>query len=407
MVQTLTILYLIYMFIAIYMMSLFIIIYIKNRKTLFSYPKPDKKYTLSVLIPAYNEEATIENTVKSIFQSTYPIKEVIVINDGSKDNTKKIMKKLMKKYPRLKLIDKPNSGKANSLNLALNQTSSELVAIIDADSYPDKNAISKMVGFFNDSKVAAVTNSILVKNQNKFLEKLQAFEYAVIAWTRKLLDYIDSVYVTNGPLSIYRLSALKKIKGFDPHNLTEDIEVTWHLLSKGYKSKMCLAARTYTVVPSTFNKWKQQRIRWNIGGMQTINKYKSLFFRKNMLGYFIIPFFVFSLILGLFGLAIFIYLFIKRIIISYLSTSYSIYAQTAILSLQEINLTPSTLVYFGITLFFLGLFFTIFALRIMKTKILKKGNIFNLMFYTLVYLTSFPIILIMSIYRLITGKLIW
>ena len=396
------------MFISIYLMSLFIIIYVKSRKILFDYPKPEKKYTISVIIPVYDEQETIADTIKSVFQSKYPLKEVIVINDCSKDNTKKVIESLMKKYLKLKLINNnKNLGKANSLNKGIKQAKSELIAIVDADSYPEPDAIAKMVGFFNDKKVGAVTNSILVKNKEKFIEKLQAFEYAVIAWTRKLLDYIDSVYVTNGPLSIYRTNALKEVNGFDPKNLTEDIEVTWHLLSKGYKAKMSLAAKTYSTVPSTFNGWKKQRIRWNIGGLQTINKYKNLIFKKNMLGYFIIPFFVLSLVLGIIGLIIFLYVFIRRSLSAYLSTSYSIYAQTALLTLQDINLTPSILVYFGLTLFFLGLFFTIFALRIMKEEQLKRENIFNLLFYTLIYLTGFPILMVISIFKLATKKLEW
>ncbi|MFH1308311.1 MAG: glycosyltransferase family 2 protein [archaeon] len=408
MVEILTIIYLAYMFIGIYMMSFFILIYLKNRKTLFDYPRARKKYRLSVVIPAYNEEETIETTIRHVFDSTYPLYEVIVINDGSIDKTKEIILKLKKEYKNLILVDNgKNLGKANSLNKVLKLVKGELMAVTDSDSYPLKDSMEKMIGFFNDSKVGAVTNSILVRENNKFIETLQAFEYTVIAWTRKMLDYVDSVYVTNGPLSIYRASALREIGGFDPKNMTEDIEVTWHLVYNGYKAKMCLAAKTYTTAPSTFKKWFRQRVRWNMGGIQTINKYKGIFFRRNMLGYFILPFFVVSLFLGLFGLGLFTYLFLQRILKAYLSTSYSIYAQTAILTMQDLNLTPSILIYFGIMLFILGLFFTLFSLRVMKEDQLKKENYFNLVFYTLVYLTAIPILLVFAVYRLARKKYKW
>ncbi|MFH1500872.1 MAG: glycosyltransferase family 2 protein [archaeon] len=408
MVEVLTYVYLVYMFVGLYMMSFFLMIYFKNRKTLFDYPKHKKEYKLSVVIAAYNEEKTIETTIEHVFASTYPLFEVIVVNDGSKDGTKEIIQKLIGKYPGLKLLDnKKNIGKANSLNKALKIISGELMAVTDADSYPLSDSMDKMVGFFNDSKVGAVTNSILVKSPKRFIEILQAFEYTVIAWTRKMLDYVDSVYVTNGPLSIYRTSALREVGGFDPKNLTEDIEVTWHLVHEGYKARMCLPARTYTTAPVSLRRWIRQRTRWNMGGLQTLNKYKSSVFRKNMLGYFILPFFTVSWLLGLVGISIFSYLFLKRFLTAYLSTSYSIYAQTAILTLQDINLTPSILIYFGVMLFFLGLFFTLFALRIMKEDQLKRENYFNLLFYTVVYLTVFPIILVYSIYKLARGKLEW
>ena len=405
--EILTIIYLGYIFISLYFMSFFIIIYLRNRKDLFKSPKAIKHYSLSLLIPVYNAEDVIEKTINSVFNSKYELFEVIAINDGSVDKTEEKIKKLMKKYSKLKLISKKKSGKADSLNQGIKKAKGELIAVVDADSYPNPDAISKMVGFFNDEKVAAVTNAIMVKNKKKFLEILQAFEYSVIAWTRKLLDYVDCVYVTNGPLSIYRATALRQIGGFDPKNMTEDIEVTWHLISEGYTTKMCLNAKTYTIVPSTFKEWKKQRIRWNIGGLQTVFKYKSFFLRKNMLGYFILPFFVVSMILGIIGLSIFIYLFIRRFLVAYFSVSYSMYAQTAILTAQEINLNPSILIYFGIVLFLLGLFFTLFALKIMKEGQLKKENIFNLGFYLIVYLITFPVLMVISIFKLILGKFEW
>jgi len=407
MMEILTWVYLVYMFVALYLMSLFVLIYLRNRKQLFSFPKPNKKYELSVLVPAYNEENTIEETIHSIFKSKYKPIEVIVINDGSNDDTKKIVEKLLRRYPRLKLIDKKNSGKANSLNYGVKQVKGELVAVIDADSYPTKDAMGKMVGFFNDEKVAAVTNSIMVKNKDKFITILQSFEYSVIAWTRKLLDYIDSVYVTNGPLSIYRVNALNEVGGFDPNNMTEDIEVTWHLISKGYKVRMCLAAKTYTMVPTKFRDWKRQRIRWNIGGIQTTLKYKSLLFKKTMLGYFIMPYFIVAWGMGILGFSIFVYLFSKRLLTVYLSTSYSLYAQTAVLTMQEINLAPSVLIYFGFFLLLFSICFTSFGLYIIKEGQLKRQNIFNLLFYLITYLTVFPILLILSIFCFVIGKYRW
>ena len=137
-----------------------------------------------------------------------------------------------------------------------------------------------MIGFFDDSKVGAVTSTVLVRNRNNFILKLQSIEYKVIKFSRKLLEFLDSIYVTPGPLAIYRKSAFDKVKGFDENNLTEDIEITWHLQLKGYKIKMSVPSRVYCVSPTRIKEWINQRNRWNIGGLQTVSKYRKNFLKK-------------------------------------------------------------------------------------------------------------------------------
>ena len=242
--------------------------------------------------------------------------EIIVINDGSTDRTLKIALELREKYPKVKVLNKKNSGKADSLNHGIKFAKGEIMGVVDADSYPDKNAVSSMTGYFDDSKVGAVTTRILLRQRDNFLRKMQAIEYKVIAFTRKLLDFLDSIYVTPGPMALYRKSALKKIRGFDANNMTEDIEATWHLIHQGYKIRMSFVSKSATVAPKKLSAWLKQRIRWNIGGFQCIVKYRDAWFKKGMLGYFIIPFFSISLVLGIFGLGILILLHrIQRVII--------------------------------------------------------------------------------------------
>ena len=410
MVEFITWIYLFYMFIALYFLILFSLTFIKNRRHMFDYPKLTKSYRVSVLIPAYNEEDSIEGTVKSILDLDYKnIIEIIIINDGSKDKTKEIALSLEKKYDNVILFDKVNSGKADSLNQAIKIAKGELIVVVDADSYPSKDSFQKMIGFFDDLKVGAVTTRIFVREPKTFIQKLQSIEYRVIAFSRKLLGFLDAIYVTPGPLAIYRKSALEKIGGFDPKNITEDIEVTWHLTFEGYKVKMSLDPYVTTVSPNKFKAWFKQRIRWNIGGMQTISKYKKYFFRKGMLGFFILPFFTFSLLLGIIGLGIFIYKILRRFIISYLATKYSVESQVAILTLQDINLNPSILNFFGIILLILGAIFILFALFYVNKSLSKKDAPFiPVVFYSLVYMTLYPIILITSLCKFLKGgKHLW
>jgi biofilm PGA synthesis N-glycosyltransferase PgaC len=396
------------MFVSIYFLILVLLVYFKNKRTFFEYPQITKNYSVSVIIPAYNEEDTIEDTVKAVMNIDYSnISEIIVVNDGSKDYTLKILKSLKIKYKNLKIFDKENSGKADSLNQAVKICKGELVAVVDADSYPEKDSFSKIIGFFDDSRVGAATVSCFARNRKNFLEKLQVIDYKAISFVRKLLQYLESIYVIPGPLGMYRKKALLDIAGFDKNNLTEDIEATWHLIHNGWKIRMSLASQVSTTTPAKFKPWYAQRRRWAIGGLQCLNKYKSCMLKKGMLGYFIIPFFGLGLFLGLIGIAIFLYLFARRTISSFLMAKYSLAVDVPLLTASEIFITPSVLNYLGIVLFVMFLFFTFFVLSVMKDRMLGKQSFFNVIFYMTVYTMSQTLFLVVGAWNILIGKKIW
>jgi cellulose synthase/poly-beta-1,6-N-acetylglucosamine synthase-like glycosyltransferase len=264
-----------------------------------------------------------------------------------------------------------------------------------------------MAGFFNDEKVGAVTCPVLVRNTDKFWLKLQALEYKVISFTRKLLDYVDAVYVTPGPLALYRKKALEDISGFDGKNLTEDIEATWHLTHNRWERRMCLATSVSSTAPSKFRPWWRQRRRWHIGGLQCIYKYRKSLFRGGMLGWFIIPLFIISTFIGLLGLSVFFYLVTKRIVSNYLLTRYSIETGAPLITLDQFYITPSFLNYLGVVLFIFGFFFTILNLVILGEKVLKRENLLNFPFYMVVYLILYPFIMISAIWNIARRKFVW
>ncbi len=400
-----------YMFVGLYMLSLLLLIYIPNRKRLFSYP-PGKAVPVSIIMPCYNECASIGKALESLLTLNYPphLLEIIVVDDCSIDNSAELVRRYAKKYKNVRLIvNTSNSGgAATPTNIGIKAARYKYVAVADADSTPERDALIKMVGFLQREKnVAAVTCAVLAKEPRTFIQKLQAIEYIIIAWSRKLLDMVDSVYVTPGPFALYRRDVLLRVGLFDTKNMTQDIEIVWRLMSKGYQARMCLGAGVYSETPLRFRQWFQQRVRWNIGGTQCLLRYKSLFFRKGMLGAFILPFFSFSLFLGLLGLGIFTYLLIRRTLVFYLSTRYSLYADSAIIHLQDLNLTPSILNLFGIFLFIAGATFTFAGLAVMKSRYGSRHNLFNILFYMIVYLTVYPFIMVTALYRLGRGTYSW
>jgi len=409
--EPLTIIYLTYIFLAIYFLTVFVLIYIKNIKRMFEAPPITKQYSLSIVVPCFNAEDVIGETIETLLASDYKgLKKIIVADDCSTDNSYKIAKKYEKKYPGKVLVVRTpkNTGRAaGAKNYGARFVRTDLIGFTDDDSTPKKDAISNMIGFFDEKKVAGVTSRVLVRNRRRFIEKFQAVEYKIIAFTRKLFNFIESVYVTNGPLSIYRKKSFDECNGFDMDNWTEDIELTWHLLSKGYKIRMAMAARVYTIVPNRFKIWFRQRLRWNVGGIQCMNKYKKAFFKYGMFGRFIVPYFLLAWSLAIFGFLVLVYRIVKTIIVRYLTASLSIEAQTAIITFNEFNLSPTVLMFFGISILILSITYNLLALAYSREQDFKKHGLLTLIGYMFFYLTAYPAILIASIYNFIIGKKTW
>ncbi len=412
MTEFLTAIYLFYIFASLYLLFLYILIYLSHRKEFFSYPQPKREYTIDIVVPCYNEEKTIEKTVSTLLESDYKgLRKIIVVDDCSTDNSFRIIKRLAEKNSRILAVRTPaNTGKASGAkNYGSKFATSELIGFIDSDSFSEKTAVSKMVGFFNEERIGAVTSMVLVSNSNTLMEKFQMIEYRIIAFTRKLLGFVDAIYVTPGALAVYKREVFEEVGKFDEKNMTEDIEITWNMVSRGYNIRMSSQAVVHTEVPNNLKAWFQQRVRWNVGGLQTIGKYRNAFIKKGMLGSFILPFFVISWLIGLSGLAVLVYQLVKRGLTKILSMTYSIQAQTAVLNLNDLNLFPNILVFFGVALFVLGLVFTLIALGYTRQagRNFKKIGLLSLLGYLFLYLLVYPVILIISVYKKITKKYSW
>jgi cellulose synthase/poly-beta-1,6-N-acetylglucosamine synthase-like glycosyltransferase len=407
--EFLTILYLTYSFIAFYFLMIYILVYTQNRKQIYEVIKPNRNYSLSIVIPCWNESKSIGKTIEAALNSNYSgLEKIIVVDDCSTDDSYKIIREYARKYEKVMAVQTPtNTGKAGGAkNYGATFVKTELIGFSDADSLPSPDSIDNMVGFFNDEKSGAVTSRVLVTNKTNKLSKIQAIEYKIIAFTRKLLGFLESIYVTNGPLSIYRKKAFDEVNGFDLKNWTEDIEITWNFVSKGWKVHMAIPAKAYTIVPEKIGEWFKQRIRWNVGGLQTISKYRKKFFQCGMLGIFIMPFFTFSWFLGLTGLFFLTYRIGKYIIVKYLITKYSIGAQVALIRMDEVILNPSILFFFGIILFTLGLIYTLVALSHSKETDFKHP-IHDIFIYSVFYLLAYPPLLIVSFYKYLKGMDHW
>jgi len=407
----LDVVFFVYTFISLYMLNIFLVLYFTNKNKMFHYPA-GKPEPVSIVMPCFNEGHHIGEAIEALLAMDYPknMIEIIVVDDKSTDNSADVVRGYVKRYSNVRLIvnSRNSGGAAEPTNLGVKAAKYNYVAVADADSVPDRDALRKMIGFIQkDKKVGVVTCSILVKKPWNFLQKIQAYEYFIIAFTRKLLDMVDSIYVTPGPLALYRKDVLFKVGLFDTKNITQDIEMTWNIMAHGYYAKMCTDARVYAASPTKFKGWWKQRVRWNVGGIQTLFKYKKFWFRE-MLGMFVMPLFALGMGLGVFGIGLFAYLIFKNVVLSYLSVKYASYANTALLSMSDLTFTPSILNFFGAAMFILAFWFTLFGLWIMDAKeLLGKKDIVSLMFYLIVYMLLYPFTFLTAVVKVMRGNYSW
>lgn len=274
-------------FISLYFAIFFIITFFEN-KSLFEKKEriKIKRYpSVSVIIPAYNEEKTIIKTIVSVINLDYPkdLLDVVVVDDGSKDNTKIIVEEFIRGKKNIKLISHSNKGKGASLNIALKQVKGEFFACLDADSEVDSNALKKMLSLYyaNKDNVAIVTPALKVKNAHTLIEKMQRVEYLAMLLAAKITSILDCQYVAPGPFSIYKTSVIKDIGGFDEASLTEDQEIAYRVQSMHYKIIHCKDAYVFTRTPRTLRAFYKQRNRWYKGSLLTLHKYKKMVLNKN------------------------------------------------------------------------------------------------------------------------------
>jgi len=404
-------LYFFYTFISFYFLTLYILTYAQNRKQIHEVIKPDSIKSLSIVIPCYNAENLIGKTIEAQLNSKYEgLKNIIVADDCSTDSSAEIIKKYAKKYEQVMYVKTPsNTGNAaGAKNYGATFADTELIGFSDDDSVPSRDSISKMVGYFNDKQVGAVTSRVLVEGNKNFLVRAQAIEYKIIAFTRKLLGFLEAIYVTNGPLSIYRKKAFDEVNGFDVKNMTEDIEITWNFVTHGWKVHMAIPSIVYTHPPETIKDWFHQRIRWNVGGLQTLGKYKKQIAKTGMLGYFILPFFAFSWFIGLTGLFFLGYRLFEYISMKILVATYSVSAEVALITIDSFKLNPNILFIFGIVLLFLGLTYVVVALTYSKEKGRVIGHsILDIFIYSFFYLLMYPPLLIVAFYKFLKGYNTW
>ena len=238
--------------------SYYILFFLKERKG-----KKEKSFSsVTIIIPAHNEEKHIEECIVSILKASFEgWKEIIVVDDGSSDNTSRICIK----FKKVTLIKTRHSGKSASINRALGMARGEIIAIVDADSMIQEDSLMLMKTEIEKENVAAVSCVIKVSNRKRFIGMWLHIEQLYNSLMRSLFSKINANITVPGPLSLYRKKELLSIKGFNTKSLSEDTDVGVRLIRKGYRIRFAEKAFVETYMPDDIKGFFRQRSRFAKG----------------------------------------------------------------------------------------------------------------------------------------------
>lgn len=246
-----------------------------------AYLSDDKKPFVSIIVPCYNEEKVLKASLESLIKLSYPKYEILVIDDGSSDDTYLMAKNMEFNHEdiRLKAYTKPNGGKANALNFGIQKAKGELFLAVDADSKLSPDSLDLMVEYFEDEEIAAVAGTVHVTNTDNLWTKLQALEYIQgLNLVRNGQAYFKLVNIIPGPIGMFRKEAVEKIGMYKDDTFAEDCDVTLRLIAAGYKIDYEIDAISYTEAPESLLDLLKQRYRWTRGILQAILKHKRKLF---------------------------------------------------------------------------------------------------------------------------------
>ncbi|GGZ03531.1 bifunctional polysaccharide deacetylase/glycosyltransferase family 2 protein [Streptomyces poonensis] len=229
---------------------------------------------VTVLVPAYNEEAGIESTVRSLLASTHPHLEIIVIDDGSTDRTADLATRI--DDPRVRVIRQPNSGKAAALNTGLANASYGIVVMVDADTVFEADALHRLIQPLAHPAVGAVSGNTKVGNRRGLLGRWQHLEYVFgFNLDRRMFEVLECMPTVPGAIGAFRRDALMGVGGVSEDTLAEDTDLTMTMWRAGWRVVYEESAVAWTEVPTSLRQLWRQRYRWCYGTLQAMGKHRG------------------------------------------------------------------------------------------------------------------------------------
>jgi len=363
--------------------------------------------SVSIIVPCYNEEKSVVATVKSLLGLEYPKDKlkILIIDDGSTDKTREIVEKSFSQNKQIKIFEKENGGKHTALNFALEKIDTELVGSLDADSFVDKEALRKIIPYFEKEDVMAVTASIKIHKPESIIQRIQWTEYNWSILLRKLLSSMNALYVTPGPFSIFRAKVFKEIGEYKKAHYTEDMEMALRMHKNGYKITNAHSAYVYTIGPEKVRGLYKQRVRWVYGFLNNVIDYKEMFFSRKHghIGMFILPIATFSIFSTIYAAGNLLWSITNKTL-EQLIKHEAIGWNFGMPNFSNVNwfaINLSTTFWLTLIIFFLTLFILFISLRMANGKFKFSRNI---IFYLTIYIFIVPLWLTKAAYSTIVRK---
>lgn len=273
---------------------------------------------VSVILAAYNEEQVIGRTLRSVLASTYPLTEVIVVDDGSRDRTSDKVGEIAQHDGRIRLIEQQNAGKSAALNAGLSNASSEIVVTVDADTLLTPETIGRLVRHLavdTTGRLGAVAGVVRVGNRRRnLLTRWQALEYLTqIGVERAAQDVMGAISIVPGACAVWRKAAVQEVGGYTEATLAEDCDLSLSLHRAGWRVTQDDEAIAFTEAPETVDALLDQRTRWTFGSLQAIWKHRDLLFRSRygFLGWYVLPQYALAIVLPIIFLPFVVFMGIR------------------------------------------------------------------------------------------------
>ena len=248
--------------------------------------------SVSVVIPAYNEERVVVRTVQSLLAQAYAGLEIVVVDDGSADGTSQAVARAFADNPIVRLITKPNGGKASALNLGTARATGEIIVAVDADTVLAPGAVHALVAPLADRRVGAVAGNAKVGNRVNLVTRWQAVEYITSQnLDRRAFAQLNCITVVPGAIGAWRRALVLDVGGFSGQTMAEDQDLTLRMLRGGWRIAYADKAIAYTEAPDTLQGLSRQRFRWSFGTLQCAWKHRGALLRPRYgtLGFVALP----------------------------------------------------------------------------------------------------------------------
>jgi cellulose synthase/poly-beta-1,6-N-acetylglucosamine synthase-like glycosyltransferase len=237
---------------------------------------------ISVIVPAYNEGEVLDEALRSLNRMDYPLYEVIVVDDGSTDDTLEVASRWegVRGPATFRVVTQPNAGKAAALNTGVGLARHPFIFCMDADSQLTPGTLRMAMRHMDDISVGAVAGNVKVRNRETLVARMQALEYIEgLNLPRRAQGFVAAVNIVPGPVGLFRREALEEVGGYDTDTFAEDADLTMKLISAGWKVVYEDEAIAWTDAPERWIDLAQQRYRWTRGILQALRKRKGVLLR--------------------------------------------------------------------------------------------------------------------------------